>query len=49
MPKKIKEKPKRIRFSGHSEKSSEAIQDMAEQVARAIMTPVKKEKKKAKV
>ncbi len=39
-----KKKPKRIRFSGRSEKASEAVHDMAERMARAVMTPVKKEK-----
>ena len=37
-----KKKPKRIRFSGRSEKTSEEIHDIAERVARAVMTPVPK-------
>ena len=44
-------KTKRIRFSGYSKKESEAIHDRAEQVARALVTPMKsaQKKKKAKV
>ena len=44
-----KKKPKRVRFSIHSEKASEEIHDMAERVARADMTPAKKKKKEVKV
>ena len=43
-----KKKPKRIRFSGYDKKTSDEIHDMAERVARAVMTPVKKEKKEEK-
>ena len=44
-----KKKPKRIRFSGYTKEESEAVHDKAERMARAVMTPVKKEKKKIKV
>lgn len=44
MPTKIKKKPKRIRFSGYTKEESEAIHDKVERVARALVTPVKKEK-----
>ena len=37
-----KKKPKRIRFSGYSKEESEEIHDRAEQIARAVMMPVKK-------
>ena len=46
MPTKIKKKPKRIRFSGYSKKESEEIHNRAEQIARAVMTPVKKNGKR---
>lgn len=46
MPTKRKEKPKRVRFSGYTKEESEAIHDRAERLARALVTPVKREGKR---
>ena len=43
-----KKKPKRVRFSGYTKEESEEIHYRAERLARALVTPVKKDAKKEK-